>query len=214
MLIHQQKFHEAHLCSSVLTLKMHARPSSTSEQEFAFWGDEHPDHFSSGGREPEFQGNANSEEEEEEGFRVYSPPLWKTNRSSSKKESLPLLPHNHHYSNLSSNSRRQAIIDGRKELMEMVQHLPESCYELSLKDIVAEEHSLQEGEEDSSTVAKDETFDEFKAKAPLIKLNRKKDIKKGTLIELYETNLMSKHDYGNFQKSTYLEHFYKRNKHL
>ncbi|XP_060970141.1 uncharacterized protein LOC133037247 [Cannabis sativa] len=181
MLIHQQKFHEAHLCSSVLTLKMHARPSSTSEQEFAFWGDEHPDHFSSGGREPEFQGNANSEEEEEEGFRVYSPPLWKTNRSSSKKESLPLLPHNHHYSNLSSNSRRQAIIDGRKELMEMVQHLPESCYELSLKDIVAEEHSLQEGEEDSSTVAKDETFDEFKAKAPLIKLNRKKDIKKGQI---------------------------------
>uniref|UniRef100_A0A803PJ03 Uncharacterized protein n=1 Tax=Cannabis sativa TaxID=3483 RepID=A0A803PJ03_CANSA len=78
---------------------MHARPSSTSEQEFAFWGDEHPDHFSSGGREPEFQ----------------------------------------------------------------------------------EEHSLQEGEEDSSTVAKDETFDEFKAKAPLIKLNRKKDIKKGQI---------------------------------
>ncbi|XP_062096185.1 uncharacterized protein LOC133801965 [Humulus lupulus] len=193
MLNHQQKLDETHLCSSGPTLKMHARRNSISEQEFAFWGSckspyeesfdgGGPDHFNSGSTEPEFQATANTEEEEEEGFRVYSPQLWKTNRSSSKQESLPLLPHNHHYSNLSPNSRRQAIVDGRKELMEMIQHLPESCYELSLKDIVAEDHSLQEGEEDSTTVTKDETFDDFKAEAPIMKLNRKKrSIRKGQI---------------------------------
>ncbi|XP_047942678.1 uncharacterized protein LOC125189443 [Salvia hispanica] len=60
-----------------------------------------------------------------------SPPLWR-NRSSSP--SLPLL---------SPDSRAQAIARGRSELMEMVRHMPESSYELSLKDIVEHHHRAE-----------------------------------------------------------------------
>ncbi|XP_057492769.1 uncharacterized protein LOC130778264 [Actinidia eriantha] len=55
-------------------------------------------------------------------------------------EAMPL---NHHYSYPSPNSRLQAIIDGRRKLMEMIQDMPESSYELSLKDIVDEQNNLQ-----------------------------------------------------------------------
>lgn len=176
MLDHQQEFNETHLCSTAPTSKMLDRRNSTGDREFDFWGSRKSpyheslgDHFSNGSTELEFHAEANTED----GFGVYSPPLWKANCSrSSKQESSPLLPYNHHYSNLSPNSRRQAIADGRKELMEMIQNLPESCYELSLKDIVAEQHSFQEGEEESS-VSKDETFD-FNAERKIMKLKKKK----------------------------------------
>ncbi|PON81542.1 hypothetical protein TorRG33x02_226650 [Trema orientale] len=175
MLAHQQKSKAIHLCSSSPTIKMHARRNSTGDPEFDFWGsrktlchESFGDHFNSGSTELEFQAEANTED----GFGVCSPPLWKTSRSkSNKQESSPLLPHNHHYSNLSPNSRRQAIADGRKELMEMIQDLPESCYELSLKDIVADQHSLQ-GEEES-IVSKDEAFD-FNSETQITKLKKKK----------------------------------------
>lgn len=182
MLDHQQEFNKTQLCSS----KMHARQSSTGDQEFDFWGSRKPlchesfrDHFSSSNTELEFQAEANTEESS----GVYSPPLWKTNRSrSTKQESSPLLPHNHHYSNLSPNSRRKAIADGRKELMEMIQDLPESCYELSLKDIVAEQHTSHEGGEENMAMAtKDETSD-FNAETQIVKLKKKKrNIRKGPI---------------------------------
>ncbi|XP_051139705.1 uncharacterized protein LOC127257363 [Andrographis paniculata] len=57
------------------------------------------------------------------------PPLWKPRRSPSR----PLL---RRMSPPSPNSRREAIARGRWELMEMVNNMPESYYELSLKDIV------------------------------------------------------------------------------
>ncbi|KAG6435897.1 hypothetical protein SASPL_100778 [Salvia splendens] len=57
-----------------------------------------------------------------------SPPLW---RNRSPSTSRPLL---------SPDSRAQAIARGRTELMEMVRHMPESSYELSLKDIVEHHH--------------------------------------------------------------------------
>ncbi|GFY96541.1 hypothetical protein Acr_11g0008470 [Actinidia rufa] len=63
--------------------------------------------------------------EDESGFS--SPPLWKT--------SPPVSPQRN-YRTLSPNSRSQAIARGQWELMEMVKKLPESCYELSLKDLV------------------------------------------------------------------------------
>ncbi|CAK8567472.1 unnamed protein product [Lathyrus sativus] len=45
-----------------------------------------------------------------------------------------------HYRSLSPVSRTEAIIRGQKELMEMVRNMPESNYELSLKDLVEHHH--------------------------------------------------------------------------
>lgn len=42
----------------------------------------------------------------------------------------------HQYQNMSPSSRTQAIAKGRRELMDMVRDLPETFYELSLRDIV------------------------------------------------------------------------------
>ncbi|KAL0802074.1 hypothetical protein Bca101_057250 [Brassica carinata] len=57
---------------------------------------------------------------------VCSPPLW--------KNSPPHIQTNYH--NLSPVSKAQVIARGQRELMEMVSKMPESCYELSLKDLV------------------------------------------------------------------------------
>ncbi|CAG7869595.1 unnamed protein product [Brassica rapa] len=61
---------------------------------------------------------------------VCSPTLWST--------SPPRSPHHRpeNYSSLSPDSKAQAIARGQRELMEMVSKMPESCYELSLKDLV------------------------------------------------------------------------------
>ncbi|CAN8240263.1 unnamed protein product [Cochlearia groenlandica] len=59
---------------------------------------------------------------------VCSPPLW---RRTSPPKSPP-----HVYQNLSPVSKSQVIARGQRELMEMVSKMPESCYELSLKDLV------------------------------------------------------------------------------
>ncbi|KAK4789643.1 hypothetical protein SAY86_016947 [Trapa natans] len=54
--------------------------------------------------------------------------------------SSPLLPYDHSYSSgHSPASRRRAIEQGRRELLEMTLSMPESSFDLSLKDIV-EEH--------------------------------------------------------------------------
>ncbi|KAF8106914.1 hypothetical protein N665_0130s0078 [Sinapis alba] len=61
---------------------------------------------------------------------VCSPPLWK----NSLPKSPPHIQTNYH--NLSPVSKAQVIARGQRELMEMVSKMPESCYELSLKDLV------------------------------------------------------------------------------
>ncbi|KAI4388107.1 hypothetical protein MLD38_000468 [Melastoma candidum] len=53
-----------------------------------------------------------------------TPPLWPTSPSADA------------YLTLSPASRTQAILRGQRELMELVRNLPESSYELSLKDLV------------------------------------------------------------------------------
>ncbi|KAF8050853.1 hypothetical protein N665_1862s0008 [Sinapis alba] len=61
---------------------------------------------------------------------VCSPTLWSTSPPSSPRHR----PED--YSSLSPDSKAQAIARGQRELMEMVSKMPESCYELSLKDLV------------------------------------------------------------------------------
>ncbi|KAL2894040.1 hypothetical protein RDABS01_009949 [Bienertia sinuspersici] len=52
-------------------------------------------------------------------------------------------PTHPHFQAMSPNSRTQAIAKGRKELMDMVRDLPESFYELSLRDIVEQKPELE-----------------------------------------------------------------------
>ncbi|XP_061373347.1 uncharacterized protein LOC133315686 [Gastrolobium bilobum] len=53
-----------------------------------------------------------------------------------------------HNRSLSPDSRTQAIARGQRELMEMVRNMPESSYELSLKDLV-EHHRVNPRQEDT-----------------------------------------------------------------
>lgn len=59
------------------------------------------------------------------------------------------------YQSLSPPSKARAIATGQKELMEMVSHMPESCYELSLRDLVEQPRVLGREEE---TVADERDF--------------------------------------------------------
>ncbi|TXG53070.1 hypothetical protein EZV62_022239 [Acer yangbiense] len=72
---------------------------------------------------------------------VCSPPLWRTSPNSSPQH------RKNHYRSLSPSSRTQAIARGQRELMEMVGRMPESCYELSMKDLV--EHPMIESKQES-----------------------------------------------------------------
>ncbi|KAE9605829.1 hypothetical protein Lal_00024892 [Lupinus albus] len=71
---------------------------------------------------------------------ICSTPLW--------TRSPPTSPHQkrNYYRSLSPSSKTQAIERGQRELMEMVKNMPESCYELTLKDIV-EPPKVDVGEE-------------------------------------------------------------------
>ncbi|KAJ7945221.1 Patatin-like phospholipase domain protein [Quillaja saponaria] len=83
----------------------------------------------------------------EEDFGACSPDLWETNKVRHCKNTYsPLHSHdyNHDHSSLSPTSRRQAIIEGKRQLMGMIQDLPESCCELSLKDMVDSEEAVLE----------------------------------------------------------------------
>lgn len=71
-------------------------------------------------------------------------------------QSSPLLPHDHPYSIPLRSSRQQAIEQGRREIMEMVRDMPESCFELSLKDIVDEGLSLREARKEDGSIDKEE----------------------------------------------------------
>ncbi|GLU00929.1 hypothetical protein SLE2022_182630 [Rubroshorea leprosula] len=88
------------------------------------------------GREGQF-----ADVEDESGVRT--PPLW--------PGSPPRRPN--HYRCLSPASKAQAIERGQRELMELVSKMPESCYELSLKDLV--EQPMMEVKQETTAVDKD-----------------------------------------------------------
>ncbi|XWS15195.1 hypothetical protein CRYUN_Cryun35bG0073800 [Craigia yunnanensis] len=94
---------------------------------------------------------------------VSTPPLWRTSPSRSP-------PHrqNINYRCLSPSSKSQAIARGQKELMEMVSRMPESCYELSLKDLVEHQpvvvETKQESFADGRAVTNEDTYKKEKGK--------------------------------------------------
>lgn len=77
------------------------------------------------------------EEEDVDDSGICSPPMWTT--------SPPHRSYNHR--SLSPTSRTEAIVNGQRELMEMVKNMPESNYELSLKDIVEHHHRVETRQE-------------------------------------------------------------------
>lgn len=107
--------------------------------ELDFWGEEKAHSYKKfgdhrdGGNEIEFQSQF------EEDNECCSPPLWETSMPKAiNPEASPLLDRRHQYSCVSPRARSQAMLEGRRELMEMVRNMPESGYELSLRDMVDE----------------------------------------------------------------------------
>ncbi|KAL0378229.1 UNVERIFIED_CONTAM: hypothetical protein Sradi_3128400 [Sesamum radiatum] len=113
-----------------------------SSSDFEFWEETLPVDPRSCG--DSFEGQTLIAEDQE---GAYSPPLWTRAQVDCKHETSRLLPRRHGYSCLSPASRLRAIMDGRQELMEMIQDLPESSYELTLKDIVDDQQNMEEVQE-------------------------------------------------------------------
>ncbi|KAL3591484.1 hypothetical protein D5086_010124 [Populus alba] len=150
---------------------MHTSFDGKVDVEFDFWGASETQYYSNdtGASEVEFQAQV------EEDFVDYSLPLWKTDLSRNvRNESSPLLPRGHHYSNISPRSRLQVMAEGRRKLMEIVHSMPESSYELSLKDIV-DEQQISEGAQDE--MPKQRTTSDFKSEAQIIKKQKTKKTK-------------------------------------
>jgi len=60
---------------------------------------------------------------------------------------------NHHQCSIVSEpSRSKYILEGKKELMEMMQDMPESSYELSFQDMVVEQHQVPQPEPETEPV--------------------------------------------------------------
>ncbi|XP_022750923.1 uncharacterized protein LOC111299754 [Durio zibethinus] len=139
--------------------QIHSNCDGTGDIEFDFWSARktwYYDTFSnSADCEIEFQVKACVGES----YSDCPSPLWGAKRVT---DASPLLSNSHFYSNLSPTTRKQAIEDGRKELMEMIRNMPESSYELSLKDIVdkqlGEEVKVKAASEDKSIHFETETL--------------------------------------------------------
>ncbi|CAN4127396.1 unnamed protein product [Withania somnifera] len=86
---------------------------------------------------------------------VSSPPLWKNIPSKSAANSLQ---YSMNYRSVSHSSRALAIAKGQRELMEMVKNMPESCYELSLKDLVEKNATLESDQEECLINKEEENF--------------------------------------------------------
>ncbi|CAI9266640.1 unnamed protein product [Lactuca saligna] len=118
---------------------------------------------------------------------VCSPPLW---RSLSPPDS-PVRFNNQRP--LSPSSRAQAIARGQREIMEMVENMPETSYELSLKDIVEqrrelvtdvsvdETQSMEEGEE-RSILSSGQTGSQRRTKSKKGSVKRQESNKSGRVI--------------------------------
>ncbi|KAK1263979.1 hypothetical protein QJS04_geneDACA009220 [Acorus gramineus] len=99
-------------------------------------------------------------EDDDEASGIASPPLW-GNQSQSQ---------------LSPASRLQAIVKGRKEMMEMVKNMPEPSYELSLKDLVEMHRPV--GSQIASPVRESELPEEPLKSVRKVKRKNKKKKKK------------------------------------
>lgn len=75
-------------------------------------------------------------------WKSYSLPFWMSRSSTDSDDEASHLLYNDCTSSPRS-SRYRSIEDGRKLLMELMENMPESSYELSLRDIVDEQQNLE-----------------------------------------------------------------------
>ncbi|XP_021274373.1 uncharacterized protein LOC110409377 [Herrania umbratica] len=153
MLHHRREVAKNQISSFNPAYQIHSNRDGTGDIEFDFWSARKTWYYdtlnSVDACEIEFPVQACVEER----FGDCSLPLRRANKVT---DASPLLPNNYFYSNLSPRTRTQAIEEGRKELMEMIRNMPESSYELSLKDIVDEQHASEEVK--GKAVSEDESF--------------------------------------------------------
>ncbi|XP_055821490.1 uncharacterized protein LOC129890027 [Solanum dulcamara] len=83
---------------------------------------------------------------------ICSPPLWK---NSPPRSPVHPFQNSMNHRSISPSSRALAIAKGQWELMEMIKNMPESCYELSLKDLV-EKNSFLESNQEECLINKEE----------------------------------------------------------
>lgn len=75
---------------------------------------------------------------------MHSPTSWETYKGTSFKSKNSTLIHgSHHCYSVSHDSRSKAIAESRKELMQTLQDLPESSFELSFQYLVQQQQVLQ-----------------------------------------------------------------------
>lgn len=134
--------------------KIHNDCDGTGDIEFDFWSERETWCYNSHNMDDDDVDGSEVEFQVEAACDGDSPsPLWRANKVN---DASPLLPNNHFYSNLSPTRRRQMIEEGRKELMEMIRNMPESSYELSLKDLVDKQNSSEMVKE--KVVLEDKSF--------------------------------------------------------
>ncbi|KAL9251028.1 hypothetical protein AKJ16_DCAP02356 [Drosera capensis] len=127
------------------------------------------------------------EEKDEGESNGSSPRLWNNSVATSPIMSTSPVHHHHYHQPMSPSSRTQAIDKGRRELMEMVRDMPESFYELSLKDIVehrAAIHNASSGHHEKRTAVEDvEEMKASKSKKAMAKSESKaKMVRNGSVI--------------------------------
>ncbi|XP_007048430.2 PREDICTED: uncharacterized protein LOC18611891 [Theobroma cacao] len=177
MLHHRREVAKNQISSFNPAYQIHSNRDGTGDIEFDFWRARKTWYYdtlsSVDGCEIEFQVQACVKER----FGDCSSPLWRANKVT---DASPLLPNNYFYSNLSPATRTQAIEEGRKELMEMIRNMPESSYELSLKDMVDEQHASEEVK--GKAISEDENFcSETEAQTKKQKKKKRKKRKAGSI---------------------------------
>ncbi|XP_054806471.1 uncharacterized protein LOC129309113 [Prosopis cineraria] len=136
MLSHTQELTgNRHVSSSTPTCHAQSRHGS-GDREFSFWCSSNTE--SSGNDCVRLQGRSG------EGCGMHSPTSWETYKGTSFKSKNSTLIHgSHHCYSVSHDSRSKAIAESRKELMQTLQDLPESSFELSFQYLVQQQQVLQ-----------------------------------------------------------------------
>lgn len=155
--------------------------------DFRFWEERAPIHRQSSGDSSDdyVEFRVQKHHDQDQFSAIDSPSLWtKVPKNILTHEARsPLLPHGHHYSScLSPTSRSRAILDGKRELMEMIKDLPESSFELSLKDIVEDHAEVKE-----VVLVEEKKTDHYKIRKRIIQRN---DDKKNKSSKICRTGSM------------------------
>ncbi|KAJ4833518.1 hypothetical protein Tsubulata_030051 [Turnera subulata] len=147
------------LCNHLSSLNLPYK----GDEEFVFWGGKGTHKYKN------FSDRTQFEEGDDD---CCSPTLWKRDMPRAfNHEASPLLDRRYKNTCTSPRARSQAILEGRREMLEMLRNMPESSYELSLKDMVDEPEASRGGQEE--LLIQDASFD-FNPDGAIEKQKRKR----------------------------------------